>query len=78
MLIKAALVTGGLVVMYQSLAYGAIDDRDSFAIGLRGGFRIACLNGGKNLLDRGAQFRALTGIALTVDFRLSRTLGCLC
>ena len=78
MLIKAALVTGGLVVMYQALAYGAVDDRDCFAIGLRGGFCIACLDGGKNLLDRGAQFRALTGVALTVDFRLTRTLGCLC
>ena len=78
MLIKAALVTGGLVVMYQSLAHSAVDNRHCLAEGLRGGLCVATADGGKNLLDRSAQFRALTGVALTVDFRLTRTLGCLC
>ena len=78
MLIEAALVAGGLVVMNQSLAYGAVDDRYRLAVGLRGGLCIAGVDGGKDLLDRGAQFRALTGIALAVDFRLTRALGCLC
>jgi len=78
MLIKAALVAGGLVVMNQALAYSTVDDRDCLAKGLHGGFCIASLDGGKNPLDRGAQFRSLAGVTLTVYFRLARTLGCLC
>ena len=42
MLIEAAFVTGGLVVMNQSLAHGAVDDRHRLAVGLRGGRRRRC------------------------------------
>ena len=55
MLIQAAFVAGGLVVMNQALVHSAIDDRHRLAIGVSGSLGIAGADGIDDLFDRGAQ-----------------------
>ena len=51
MLVQAALVTGGLVCMHQSLACSLVDNRYGFIIGLFGGILITGFNSLEDLLD---------------------------
>lgn len=76
--VQAAFMTGRLVVMDQSLACGAIDDRYGSSIGLSGGVTVTGLDGRNDLFNTSTQPGPLTGIELTVFFRLPGALGCLC
>lgn len=69
-LAKAAFMTGSLVFMDQALADRFVDNRNSFPVGGLGSFRITGGNCFNDILDMGAQRRALTGIALAAVFRL--------
>lgn len=71
MLIKAALVTRGLVCMDKSLAGCAVNGRHGGSVGLPGLVTIATLNCGEYFFDRCAHAGALTRVPLTVIFCLS-------
>ena len=68
MLIKAALVTCGLVCMDQSLASCTVNGGHGSSVGLPGLVTIATLNCGEYFFDRCTHAGALTRVPLTVFF----------
>jgi hypothetical protein len=75
---EAAFVARGLVFVDKALAGRFVDYRDSFLVSRLGRFRVTGVNGFNNILNMGAQHGALTGVALTTDFRLTRAFTRLC
>ena len=71
MLIKAALVTCGLVCMNESFAGCAINDRHGSSICLSGLVAVTTLDCGEYFFDRCTHVGTLTGVPLTVFFCLS-------
>ena len=78
LLVQAALVAGGGILVDQPLADQAVDGGSCFAERqLRRGLVLGG-DGAADFLYAAAQFRALTGVAGAVNFRLARAFLCLC
>ena len=71
MLIKTALVAGGLVCMDQPFSCSAVNHGYGIIIGLFGLVFITGFNRGDHLFDGCTHVGALTGVPLTVNFCLS-------
>ena len=71
MLIKAALVTRGLVCMDKSFSCDAVNDRYGGIVRLFGLVTITGCNRGDHFFDGGTHVGTLTGVPLAVNFCLS-------
>ena len=71
MLIKAALVTRGLVCMDKPFSCHAVNDRYGCIVCLLGHVTITGCNRGSDFFNGCTHIGALTGVPLTVNFCLS-------